>query len=48
MLKFPALAQSILKHFKFHLSKQKTLISLIFGGISSSNVHRRRQVITGK
>jgi hypothetical protein len=41
MLKFPALTQSISKHFKLHPSRQKTLISLIFGIISSSNVHHQ-------
>jgi hypothetical protein len=41
MLKFPALTQSISKHFKLHPSRQKTLISLIFGSISSSNVHHQ-------
>ena len=41
MLKFPALTQSISKHFKLHPSRQKTLIYLIFGVISSSNVHQQ-------
>jgi hypothetical protein len=41
MLKFPALTQSISKHFKLHHSRQKTLTHLIFGVISSSNVHQK-------
>ncbi len=41
MLKFPALTQAISKHFNLHPSRQKTLACLIFGIISSSNVHQQ-------
>jgi len=41
MLKFPALTQTISKHFKLHPSRQKTLAHLILGVISSNNVHQQ-------
>jgi hypothetical protein len=41
MMKIPALTQAISNHFNLHPSRQKTLISLIYGALCSSNVHQQ-------
>jgi hypothetical protein len=41
MLKLNPLTKKISKHFSLHPSRQKTLASMIFGAISSSNVHHQ-------
>lgn len=41
MLKVPALTQAVSEHFNLHPSRQKTLVSLIYGVLCSSNVHQQ-------
>jgi hypothetical protein len=41
MLKIPVLTQAISKHFNLHPSRQKTLVSLIFGALCNGNVHQQ-------
>ena len=41
MVKLPILTQAVSNHFNLHPSRQKTLVSLIYGALCSSNVHQQ-------